>query len=278
MPSNDSGSDDAVLPQKLAEVYRTAQDVRQLVKCCDFGKINLTDKQSSEGTLIGPIVPSLGGVKKEDVASMEPELKIAIAGATRVIRNLSGDSRDWDHVISALQQCPVLESRDTGHITRADRLVKDGFTWFRLTGNQDDHIVKEVRRWFVSLVQDDDILNETPIHIEDLANAVAATGSAASNVGGGLFSWNTPDTSYEKTVLDISVLRYPDSQRSFFKAYRIRLNAWSYSTHMLGMASNKNGLTGQFNCHIYHPRSEIIERLAQDTITRLSQEAEDLFA
>lgn len=109
-----------------------------------------------------------------------------------------------------------------------------------------------------------------------LAKIVASSGAAVESFE----TFFASSVSYELTltVVEIGVLRYPDIEHPYFKVYKIKLTAWSDCSRVLFVETNKNGITGEFNCRKYKPRDSIIAGLREEIVAKAVQEAEDLLA
>lgn len=266
------------IPNKFVEAFGVPHDIRRLVEDFDLTQINVQNS-SNEDALVYLLAPSLGDLTGEVVRDMDRDLKVAFSASTRAVAKLDDQTRDWEHLIATLQQNPVLECRDTGQIARADRLAKEGSSILSLAGGGRDTMSAEVEQWFRSLVQDEDILKATPLKSGDLATIITAASQAGSGTDGGISPfWLSADTGYDKTIVDIGALHYPGAASRIFKAYHIKLNIWSYSTTTLGFKNTRYGITGQFNCKLFQPRSEIISRLSQDTVDRIVEETNHIFS
>ncbi|CAM9204320.1 unnamed protein product, partial [Choristocarpus tenellus] len=248
------------------------KDVKDLVKNFDFNKMSSVDKKKKEG-LVFALAPSFGQLNSQSVKTMDDELKVIIAGTTRLIAKLKDKS--WQNVIGALTQNSLLEPMNESEISRSDKLIKDGGTSaFKFDGSPDSTIVKEVQSWFVDFIKDDDVLSATGIDIEVLAKIVASSGASVDSFE----AFFGKHEYHEQTVIEIGVLRYPDIENPYFKVYRIQLTAWSDSRRVLMVENNKNGITGEYNCRKYKPRASTIAGLKEETRAQAIQEAEDLFA
>lgn len=84
-------------------------------------------------------------------------------------------------------------------------------------------------------------------------------------------------TEEKLVVLDVGVLRYPDATQPYFKIYRIQLTAWAGYMRILGAASNKNGIMGEFTARTFKPREDVAARVAAEQRQRSAAEAEALF-
>ncbi len=66
-----------------------------------------------------------------------------IAGTIKIIAQIPPTERSWDHVVSAIMQCPLTEPASSA-VQRTDQLIKSGVNVFKFDGYPDTKIVKEV--------------------------------------------------------------------------------------------------------------------------------------
>ncbi|KAL2270014.1 hypothetical protein VTJ83DRAFT_2198 [Remersonia thermophila] len=246
-------------------------DIAKIVKDFDFSKIDVRES-SREDYLTVKLAPSYGKLNSESIKAMDEHLKIMIAAALKAIAAIPPQERSWERVIGAMTQSPLLEPKDDG-ISRADKLIKSGTNVFKIDGSPDQGIVREVKSWFTSLINDEDVLNSTQIDIGVLADIVAQTGATVDHAETILYKHER----HEKTLVDIGVLRFPDPENPFFKVYRIQLEAWSSSARILFVQEDQNGISGQYNVRRFQPRSSVIEGISKDIRKKAVKEAEDLF-
>ncbi|KIP07643.1 hypothetical protein PHLGIDRAFT_70736 [Phlebiopsis gigantea 11061_1 CR5-6] len=73
-----------------------------------------------------------------------------------------------------------------------------------------------------------------------MAGIVAKTGAAIEAINEIVYN----KENQSKTIVDIGVLRFPDTSHPYFKVYHIKLEAWSQSKRLLIVQDNKSGITG----------------------------------
>ncbi|GJJ15953.1 hypothetical protein Clacol_010232 [Clathrus columnatus] len=259
---------------KLTNIFgpEASKGIDNLVQKFDFSKIDVTDKTAKDYLHVG-LAPSFGNLNSESIKGMDEKLKVMIAGTMRSLEAHSKEGElSWDGVMSVLMQNPLLEA-DDGKIDRSDKLIKSGTNVFKFNGSPDESIVKEVEAWFVHLIGDPDVLADTKIDIDVLANIVAQTGATVQSFESIFFKHE----SHEKTLVDIGILRFPDIDKPFFKVYRIKLTAWSSSARVLMIQEDQNGITGEFNARNFRPRASVIEGMKEETKKLAVAEAESLF-
>eukprot|EP01023_Acetabularia_acetabulum_P005463 TRINITY_DN1222_c2_g1_i1.p1 TRINITY_DN1222_c2_g1~~TRINITY_DN1222_c2_g1_i1.p1 ORF type:complete len:473 (-),score=76.86 TRINITY_DN1222_c2_g1_i1:157-1521(-) len=237
-----------------------------------IGDYDFTNEAKRDNYLNIGLAPSFGKLNKESVKQMDRELKVMIAMVTRDIAKLPSGQRTWSNVVKILNASPVTEIQGSMQ-TRRDTLKKDGTNFFKFDGSPDSNVVREVKTWFTNLVSDADILDSTRIDINVLARIVAATGVRVDSFESFFFA----SDSKKQKVLDIGVLRYPDIDHPYFKAYRLQLMAWSKSVRFLFVQDDTNGIDGELKVVKYKPNDEAIKALKDEVLDQAVAEAEELF-
>jgi len=247
-------------------------EIGSLVKAFDWSTMNVADSKRNE-YLHETLAPSYGTLTSESIKAMDKELKIMIAGTMRALAAIPEGQRNWDKILSTMMQNPLIEPDGTAHVARNDRFIKAGINVFKFDGSPDAGIVKQVQNWFNALIADDDVVKSTKIDINILANIVAQTGATVDAFATVFYK----DERHEQTLVDIGVLRFPDTDKPYFKLYRIQLTAWSQSQRVLMVQDDQNGITGEYNARNFRPRKAIIDGLKADVMKKAIQEAENLF-
>lgn len=209
---------------------------------------------------------------------MDDNLKIMIAGTTNKLGKLIQAAQEtkttveWAAIVEAMHSNTLLEPMDD-LIHRNDKLIKQDMGYFKFDGSPSKAVVNEVHSWFVSLIKDEDVLDDTKIDIDTLGAVVAMTGAHVNDLETLVYS----HCIQEKEVMDIGVLRYPDIDHPYFKVYRIQLNAWADCERVLFVQNDSNGITGVFTCRKFKPRASVLAGLSDATKKKAIEEAEDLF-
>ncbi|KAI5081744.1 hypothetical protein GOP47_0001487 [Adiantum capillus-veneris] len=226
------------------------------------------------------LAPSFGKLKNAGaIKEMDEQLKVIIAGTTRIMSKLVQEAKDrnqsieWSEVVATMTQNPLLKPFED-LIERNDKLIKTDMNYFKFDGSADHTIVREVETWFVNLIGDEDVLNDTKIDIHTLAQIVAESGARVTDLGTLCYK----KSFVESEVLDIGVLRYLDIDNPYCKVYRIKLTAWSDCERVLFVQNDSNGITGVFTCRKYKPRASVIESMYSQVKKKAVEEAEALFA
>ncbi|GAB1312313.1 hypothetical protein MFIFM68171_02523 [Madurella fahalii] len=257
--------------QALADLFRGVPPIGKLVKDFDFTRIDVKDS-SREDYLTVKLAPAYGNLTSESIKTIDSRLKVMIAGAVKTIAQIPAADRTWDRIVAALMQCPLMEP-DGDAVKRTDKLIKSGVNVFRFDGSPDTAIVKEVQSWFVNLINDTDVYKSTQIDITVLANIVAQTGATIDSLETVFYK----KESHDKTLVDIGVLRFPDTKNPHFKVYRIQLTAWSQSSRILMVQDDQNGITGEFILRKFKPRDDVIRGMSSEAHGKAVDEANKLF-
>jgi len=143
--------------------------------------------------------------------------------------------------------------------SRKDSLANDSWGAVKFDEITDKNVLNDVEAWFSSLISvsgDEDVINSTRIDIRSLGNIVASTGASCV-----WFEAILGKNEYNShTMLEIGVLRYPHPETPYFKAYRIKLKAWSDSTTAFYLQSDTNGIEGEFSSCRFKPRHNVMDQ------------------
>ncbi|KAI4721258.1 hypothetical protein E4T48_02464 [Aureobasidium sp. EXF-10727] len=265
----------ATASSAIAQVFGTdgkVPDIGELVKNFDFSKISVKDNKRSD-YLHCDLAPSFGQLTKADLQGLDDELKIMIAGTTKLIGDIPPEQRSWDKVVECCMQNPLMEPKDDKPISREDSLLEESTSAFKVDGSPDNIIVQKVATWFHNLIDDQDILDSTKIDINTLGRIVAQTGATVTD----LESVFGKEEVHEQTMVDIGILRYPDLDNPFFKVYRIQLIAKSACKRVLFVQDDKNGIHGHFDCRKFKPRESVTKSMTSEARGKAVNYANNLF-
>ncbi|KAK0751426.1 hypothetical protein B0T18DRAFT_68282 [Schizothecium vesticola] len=245
---------------------KDVQDVGTIVQTFDFSKTagNLNDFLQCD------LAPSFGSLNKTTIKELDDELKVMIAATLKQLAKVQ--ERSWQDVLATMSQNALMEP-EGAQVARADKLVKEGTNEFKSDGTSQAGIVREVHTWFTNLIKDEDVMMSTKFDIEVLGKIVALTGATIDN----LRSLFARDDYYERAVVDIAVLRFPDVEQPYFKLYRIKLTAWLDSTRILFHQVDKSGINGEYHCRKFKPRESVIKALSGENFRKAVATAEDMF-
>ncbi|KAF7373053.1 hypothetical protein MSAN_00512800 [Mycena sanguinolenta] len=253
-------------------VFGTLQQAAELIKKFDWSKMEVKDATRDDYLHLN-LAPSFGELTPTSVKDLDDNLKVIIAATMRALAKVPAQQRSWEKVLEVMMQNPLLEPDAVG-ISRADKLIKEEVNYFHTDGSPDPKVVKEVENWFINLIEDDDVLKSTQIDIKVMANIVAQTGATIDSFPALIYK----EEYHEKTMVDVGVLRFPDTNHPHFKLYRIQLIAWSDSRRIVFGQKDENGITGEFNSRIFNPRVFTIQELSPTVKKQAITEADDLFA
>ncbi|KKF93481.1 hypothetical protein CFO_g4167 [Ceratocystis platani] len=250
--------------QVVTNVFvESGYDIHELVNAYNFAKIR---DVSSDDYLHVDLAPSYGGLSKESIKLLDSNLKVMIAGTVRMIKKIPPSQRKWKTIEQAFTENNLVESSGEP-VHRKNMLLKKEVHAFKMSGAAD------VKLWFHNLVNDSDVLAATPISIEELAEIVAWSGATFTDIGTAIYKAEK----HEKKIMDIGILRFPDSIHPYFKVYHISLKAWSYSSRVVAVQSDNNGIEGEFYSRIFKPRKEILAKMNPEVIQKAVSEAESMF-
>lgn len=232
---------------------------------------NITKKDTKRIPVHCNLAASYGTLTSESIKELDEQLKVMIAGTLRKMEKLP--DYKWETVVSCMMQNPLLERIEDSLIHRADKLIKKGSNFFKFSGKPDPTVVREVHTWFVQLIQDDDVLKDTKIDVDFLAEIVAQTGATVDS----FMTLFGKRERHERDIVDIGILRYPEKTMPYFKLYRIKVTAWSDCTRILFAQDDSNGITGEYHCQKFKPCAVVIEKMQPAVIKKAVVEAESIF-
>ncbi|KAM5377522.1 hypothetical protein ACJZ2D_004891 [Fusarium nematophilum] len=238
----------------LKEAFAQTRDIGEIVKDFDWSTLNPRDSES-EVFLHTDLAPSYGNLNREALRDMHDNVKIMMVGAMKYLSKTSDKS--WQSIYATLTQSELLQPYEYD-VARADKLIKKSGSDFKFDSSPDAGLVNEVKRWFESLVSDDDVLRSTKIDIETLTQIVAAAGTTIESFE----TFSSKNERHEQALVDISALRFPDLDSPFFKLYRIKLDAWSDSSRIPVHQEDNNGISGEYKCRVFRPRDSVMDGLS----------------
>ncbi|KAK1828495.1 hypothetical protein QBC39DRAFT_384922 [Podospora conica] len=259
----------------LAEAFgKKVGEIGQMVEHYNFKEFILRQTTSrdvgSEDFLHCDLAPCYGTLDKGTIQDMDLELKVMIAATMKYLAKL--EDKSWRNVLASMSQNVLLEPEGEP-IARTTSFTKESVSQWKFDGSPQSTIVQEVKTWFNKLISDDDVLQSTRIGINVLADIVASTGATVDSFEAVFMK----DEYHERTLVDIGVLRFPDISHPYFKLYRIKLVAYSDSRRILFAQTDRNGITGEYNCRTFKPRKSVIENMTERALASAAATAESLF-
>ena len=234
--------------------------------------LKVFDKETTVIPVHSDLAASYGNLTSLKLKQLDDKLKTIISGTLLSMARLP--DYKWDTIVSSMLQNPLLERLDdsTNPIHRVDIFTKSGTNFFKFDGSPDEGVVREVNAWFEKLISDDDVLKDTRIDIDLMADIVAQTGATIDT----FLNFFAKSERHERTMIDVGVLRYPEETMPYFKLYRIKLVAWSDSTRILFYQEDKNGITGEFNCQKFKPRDSVLDEISKEVIAKAVEATDSL--
>ncbi|KAJ3475376.1 hypothetical protein NLI96_g11877 [Meripilus lineatus] len=161
-----------------------------------------------------------------------------------------------------MENITLVEPQDEGRpIDRKSEFLSEGHFLFKVTYDVDETIHHDgscvVYRFhpeariltFVSL-----------INIASIADSISGTSAAVTGVTSAIWSAEEPT----RKSLDIGILRYPDSDNSVFKLYRMKLDVWASRYNVVLTRNYNNGITAELTTRCYKPRESNINEHSSD--------------
>ncbi|KAI0740169.1 hypothetical protein C8Q76DRAFT_707005 [Earliella scabrosa] len=144
---------------------------------------------------------------------------------------------DWPILTSLFMQNMMLAPLDD-EIKRVDKLVKEGTgllkSWVHI-GLDAVTAEKELR----NLVQDENALTTLGIDSSVMAKIIAQSNRTPTST-----TSNTPSSNHEKTLIDISVVRFPTANDQVFKIYNLKLSMWFQTKRVAILPVSTSGIVG----------------------------------
>ncbi|GAB1602306.1 uncharacterized protein LOC115232471 [Argonauta hians] len=222
------------------------------------------------------LAASYGNLTTAEIKAMDEELQIMIAGTNKLMGKLRDENKDANisfvEYVNIMKKNVFLVSDDTEDVVRSSY---KGFGKIRLAQNSiNAEIVKEVAKWFANeLIQDEDILAATRIDIVDMGNIVGLTGATVDSLESLLVKRDYA----ERSVVDVGILRYPDTKHPYFKLFRIQLFAYRKSARILFVQKDESGIRGQYESKIFRPNETVMEKLRTEVKEKAMRMAQGMF-
>jgi len=221
------------------------------------------------------LAPSFGGEGslKENLRGLDEKLKILIAISNKELLKIPEGQRNWDRV----QACFLANAsaKPMGDPVSVPAELNSSTTSnFKFDGKPDPKLVQQVLNWWSdTAIPDEDIRKDTRIEIDAMADIVARSGAAVTN----LFRVFHAYERREERIVDIGCLRYPDMDHPYFKVYRIELFAFSDCTRNFWHQTDTNGIRCVLTHRRFEPRADFIKEIKWDTRQKALSEVDSLF-
>jgi hypothetical protein len=108
---------------------------------------NQVDKfnfDKNERGMILPYAPLYGNFTKQTYQAMSDEVKVLIAVVTKTMQKIQPDDRNYDTILSAFMQSPLLQLDDGKSVHRADTYHTDETSIMKFDGSPDPKTVQQV--------------------------------------------------------------------------------------------------------------------------------------
>jgi len=229
------------------------------------------------------ILPKLG--LKKNTLQMDTNLKIILALTVAKLKNMVGESQvpEWRDIVSAMKQNVLFEKCEGSSRYGIRTYTRDSFDFCRFDGGPDEGTIKDVKKWFVDVLEavDPELKELTGIlkddTFENLASIVASTGSSVNSI-----STMIRRSDYDEfTLADIGLIRYPSYAKPKAKIFRLKIKSWRRCQRVVAFESNKNGLTVEIDSQEYIPRENVISHMkdhvfTEDDVTYLCEKADSI--
>ena len=263
-------------PNSCANVLQGVETVDVVIERgrSTLQKLDMRDNQTVP--IHFSLAVSYGKLNSSTVHDLDDNTKIMIAGAVRKLNKMS--EKSWDNAVSNMMQNPVIEVVPDGFVNRSDKVIKRGSNDFMMPGGSPNPAtVGEVQTWFKELVNDQDVLDTCKIDTALVTNIVAKSGGTITTFEA-LFGKR--HEYHEHVLVDIGVLRFPDSDDKCFKLYHLKLTAWlNTKRDRTRLTEHREcGITGEYSARKFQPRDSVIGGLNETKRSEVISEAEALFA
>lgn len=108
---------------------------------------NQVDKfnfDKNERGMILPYAPLYGNFTKDTFEAMSPEVKVLIAAVAKTMDRIPPDDRNFDTIVSAFMQSPLLQLDDQSSVFRSDTYHTDETNILKFDGSPDPVVVQQV--------------------------------------------------------------------------------------------------------------------------------------
>ncbi|GJE88715.1 hypothetical protein PsYK624_047980 [Phanerochaete sordida] len=240
------------------DAFSHSEDVSALIRSFGDPKISLAQRPLCIG-----LAPDRAKCCDKDVGEV---VKVSVATVTRSLSKIPAGEKHWETVLSAMAQVPLLES-DGNNIHRSATFSCRSSSSFSADG--EPSLQERISCWLFKLVGDEAIMDSLAVDALQLALSRSVSRCTSQR------SWSLfRGTRRELPLLDINVLRFPDSDRPFFELYRLRVDAWSQSWPFYTCSRATDGLTGVFQSHKFRMQKSLIYEVSRDTLDKAVEEAE----
>ncbi|KAF9562411.1 hypothetical protein CPC08DRAFT_722278 [Agrocybe pediades] len=259
----------------LASVFDAgATPINELVQKFNFSRVDVQDASKND-YLVVHLAPSYGAeghAGKVSLSKLDDNVKIMITGTLKTLSKLEPSERSYESVLGSLTRNPLMETVASSEIIkRADKIFKD-----------DTHFMKvdwKVQAWFNSVIDDKETVAASGITRKVLEDVVALSSHfiKESSIFEGLSEViETPvkKEKFEKTILDITFLRFPTEKSPMFKLNHIVLHEWTQYEKIALLEKQTTGITCDYVSREFKPRTTTLDALKPETREGAIKQAE----
>ncbi|XP_036360001.1 uncharacterized protein LOC115213384 isoform X1 [Octopus sinensis] len=219
-----------------------------------------------------------GDLNNATIRTLNENLQVIIAATINHFKKKYNDSGRMEFVdyVHALKSNPFLKTEITDNIYRGE------FKDFHAYDSRRQQLVTDgyelITKWIKdTLIKDDEALKDTTFNQVDFRNIVRATNAAFDHFEryeGVLV--NKPYV--QSSIVDISVIRYPDSKQAYFKLFRIQIFATkTSSSDPLRDDQATSGIRGSFQSIVFRPQNLVIDGLNKNVKAKALHTAQSMF-
>ncbi|XP_029638191.1 uncharacterized protein LOC115213384 isoform X2 [Octopus sinensis] len=271
----------------FAVVYASGADILDLDKISDvvINARKLWRGNSVDDLMNSDRVPyyckmavNYGDLNNATIRTLNENLQVIIAATINHFKKKYNDSGRMEFVdyVHALKSNPFLKTEITDNIYRGE------FKDFHAYDSRRQQLVTDgyelITKWIKdTLIKDDEALKDTTFNQVDFRNIVRATNAAFDHFEryeGVLV--NKPYV--QSSIVDISVIRYPDSKQAYFKLFRIQIFATkTSSSDPLRDDQATSGIRGSFQSIVFRPQNLVIDGLNKNVKAKALHTAQSMF-
>ncbi|XP_014778868.1 uncharacterized protein LOC106875292 [Octopus bimaculoides] len=220
-----------------------------------------------------------GDLNNATIKTLDEDLQVIIAATINLFKKKYGNSGRMEFVdyVHALKSNPFLKTEITDNIYRGE------YEDFHEYDSQRQQLAKNeydlITTWIKdTLIKDDEALKDTTFNKIDFKNIVAATNAAFDHFQ--RFEGMLVNKPYvQSAIVDLSVIRYPDSKQSYFKLFRIQIFATkTSSSDPVRDVQSTSGVRGSFESIVFRPQNLVIDGLNAVVREKALKTAQSMFS
>lgn len=231
-----------------------------------YSKVYFQDKVAKE----------FGDVNKfsEWVKALDETLKVQSFFAIKSIKERG--QYDWDGIVAAMHNADGLAMVPDSHKKIYDTWAAENTNWFKFDGSADANKVRQIKAWFKKAICDiDPSIYENSVIVKEgvvtrLAKIAAETGASVNSFKN---FWANKDSKSEK-VLEIGLIRFPDTENPHIKLYRIQIFAWYNSARVLMVQHDQAGFDLEFDVMKFKANDSIVAEITKEQLKNISNKLE----